>query len=58
MEGTEKLLLKGFDNINSVHIPTIFEYRADIIRKIPNTDVDELIKVLELCYQLFYVEQQ
>jgi FkbM family methyltransferase len=53
VEGAETLILKGFSNIYSMHAPIIFEYRVDIMRKISDVSVDELINVLELYYKLF-----
>ena len=53
VEGAEALVLKGFNNIFSIHVPIIFEYRIDLLKRISSIDVSEFIKVLELHYKLF-----
>jgi len=53
VEGAEALVLKGFNNIFSIHVPIIFEYRVDLLRRISSIDKSEFIKVLESHYKLF-----
>jgi FkbM family methyltransferase len=53
VEGAEALVLKGFSNIFSIHVPIIFEYRTDLLKRVSSIDVSEFINILELHYKLF-----